>query len=187
MNREHTTELVGTMASRWWMLIVRGAVAIVFGMLALGTPTSSLLTLLFAWGAYSVLDGVLSVLLASQRSIAGRPWGWLLFEGTVSLGAGLLALLTPSMSALALLSLIALRTAFSGIAEIAEAVRLRHAIENEWLLAASGVLSFAFGVTMLLFRGAGAMAAAGVIGAYAVIFGGLLIALGMRVHHWRPA
>lgn len=187
MNREHTTELVGTMASRWWMLIVRGAVAIMFGVLAVGMPTSSLLTLLFAWGTYSVLDGVLSVLLASQRGITGRPWGWLLSEGTVSLGAGLIALLTPGMTALALLSLIALRTAFSGVAEIAEAVRLRHAIQNEWLLAASGVLSVAFGITMLLYRGAGALAAAGVIGAYAMVFGALLVALGMRVHHWRPA
>jgi len=187
MNSEHTTELVGAMASRWWMLVTRGAVAILFGILAAVMPASSLLTLALMWGAYSILDGVLCVLLASQRSINGLPWGWLLFEGTVSLGAGLLTLLSPSITALALLLLIALRTACSGCAEIAEAVRLRHAIRNEWLLATSGVLSVTFGVMMLVYRGVGALAVAHVIGGYAMVFGALLIALGMRVHHWRPA
>jgi uncharacterized membrane protein HdeD (DUF308 family) len=187
MNSEHTTEIVGAMASRWWMLVVRGAVAILFGILTVVMPKSSLLTLLFLWGAYSVLDGLLCVLLASQRSITGNPWGWLLFEGTVSLGAGLLTLMSPSMTALALLLLIALRTACSGFAEIAESIRLRHAIQDEWLLATCGALSVAFGVMMLVYRGAGALAVAEVIGGYAMIFGALLIALGMRVHHWRAA
>jgi uncharacterized membrane protein HdeD (DUF308 family) len=185
MNPDHTAELVGAMASRWWMLIARGAVAILFGVLAIVAPKTSLHTLLFLWGTYAVCDGVLSVLLASQRSIAGRPWSWLLCEGTVSLGVGILTLLSPDMPALVLLFLIALRAAFGGVAEMAAAIRLRHAIRDEWLLATSGLLSLGFGVTLLLYPGAGALAAAWFIGAHAVIFGALLIRLGLRVHHWR--
>jgi uncharacterized membrane protein HdeD (DUF308 family) len=187
MNAALTTELVGGMASRSWMLVVRGAVAILFGVLTLAMPPSSLVTLLMLWGLYSIFDGVFCVLLASQRSIAGHTWGWFLFEGTVGLGAGFLALLTSNMSALAFLSLIAVRAAFIGIAEIAEAVRVRDAIRGEWLLAATGVLSVAFGITMLLYRGAGALAAASAIAVYATIFGALLIGLGMRIHHWHPS
>lgn len=187
MNSDHTTELVGAMAARWWMLIARGAIAIFFGILAMAIPKSSLLLLLFLWGAYAVFDGVLCVLLASQRSIAGRPWGWLLFEGTIGLGAGILTLMSPGMTALVLLALIALRAAFNGVAEIAEAIRLRHAIHDEWLLATSGVLSVGFGIVLWLYPGAGALAAAWFIGAHAMMFGGLLIGLGMRVHRWRAA
>lgn len=186
MNPALTTELVDGMAARWWMLIARGAVAILFGILVLATPASSMATLLLWWGSYAVLDGVLCVLLASQRSIDGHTWGWFLFEGTVSLGAGILALLTPGMTPLVFLSLIATRAAFNGIAEIAEAIRVREAIQGEWLLGACGVLSVAFGATMLLYRGAGALAAASMIALYAAIFGALLIGLGLRIHRWRP-
>jgi uncharacterized membrane protein HdeD (DUF308 family) len=105
-----------------------------------------------------------------------------MFEGTVSLGSGLVALLSAQVSPLVLLSWIALRAALSGIAEIAEAFRVRDAIHGEWLLATCGVLSAAFGITMLIYRGAGALAASGMISIYALICGGLLIALGMRLH-----
>lgn len=186
MNAALTTELVGGMASRWWMLVARGAVAIAFGILTLAMPPSSLAPLLLLWGSYSVFDGVLCVLLAAQQRIDGHTWGWFLFEGTVGLGAGILALLTPGMTPLLFLSLIATRAAFNGVAEIAEAVRVRDAIRGEWLLAACGVLSVAFGLTMLLYRGAGALAAASVVAVYATVFGALLIGLGMRVHHWHP-
>lgn len=182
MHRDLTTELVNTMASRWWMLIVRGAVAFAFGALTLASPSTTVQTLLVMWGTYAAFDGALCVLLASQRDIDGHPWGWLMFEGTVSLGTGLVALLSAQVSPLVLLSWIALRAALSGIAEIAEAFRVRDAIHGEWLLATCGVLSAAFGITMLLYRGAGAVAAAGMIAAYAILCGALLIALGMRLH-----
>lgn len=187
MNAALTTELVFGMASRWWMLVARGAVAILFGVLTLAMPMSNLMTLVTLWGAYCVFDGVLCVLLASQRSIAGHTWGWFLFEGTVGLATGLLALLAASMTPLSFLSLIATRAAFIGIAELAEAVRVRHAIRGEWLLAAAGVLSFAFGITMLLYRDASTQAAATALAIYAALFGALLLGLGMRIHHWRPS
>lgn len=179
-----TTELVSAMASRWWMLIARGAIAIMFGLLTLAAPNDNLLTLLLWWGTYATFDGLITILLAAQRGMNGRTWGWLFFEGTFSLGAGLLTLMTPGMTAFALLSWIAARAACSGVAEIAEAIRLRGAIRGEWLLATSGVLSAAFGITMLLFRSAGALAAAEMIGGYALIFGALLVAFGLRIHRW---
>jgi uncharacterized membrane protein HdeD (DUF308 family) len=182
MQRDLTTELVHTMASRWWMLIVRGAMAIAFGAVTLASASSSVQTVLVLWGAYAVFDGVLCVLLASQPDIDGHPWGWLMFEGTISLGTGLVALLSAEVTPLVLLSWIALRATSSGIAEIAESLRVRDAIHGEWLLATCGALSAAFGIAMLLYRSAGALAAAGMISAYAMLCGGLLVALGMRLH-----
>lgn len=182
MHRDLTTELVNTMASRWWMLIVRGAVATAFGGLTLASSSTNVQTLLVMWGTYAVFDGVLCVLLASQRDMDGHPWGWLMVEGTVSLGTGLVALLSAEVTPLVLLSWIALRATLSGVAEIAEAFRVRDAIHGEWLLATCGVSSAAFGITMLIYRGAGAVAAASMIGFYALVCGALLIALGMRLH-----
>jgi uncharacterized membrane protein HdeD (DUF308 family) len=175
---------VSALAKRWWVLVVRGLAAILFGCLAILTPGLSLLALVLMWGAYAVVDGVFHVMLAAQGARAGRRWGWLLFESIVSILAGVVTFAWPGITALMLVTVIACWAFLTGIAEIAAAVRLRHEIEGEWLLAASGVLSIVLGVLFLFFPAAGALAIAWVIGVYALLFGGLLVSLGVRIHRW---
>jgi uncharacterized membrane protein HdeD (DUF308 family) len=171
------------LASRWWMLVVRGVAALSFGVLALAWPGASLLALVLLWGAYAFVDGVAAIGLAARAGHAGRRWGWLLFEGLVSLGAAALTAVWPGITALALLTLIAVWAVLTGVAEIVAAFELRRVLRGEWLLAASGALSIVFGGLMLAFPGAGALAVISVIGAYAIVFGALLTALGLRIHH----
>jgi uncharacterized membrane protein HdeD (DUF308 family) len=170
------------LSARWWMPVVRGAAAILFGALAVIWPGISLLALVFLWGAYAVADGVFGLMLAAGAGAGGRRWGWPLVEGLLSIGAGLVAFIWPGMTALVLLVLIAIWAVLTGILEIVAAVELRRAIQGEWMLALSGVLSIAFGVLMLVFPGAGALAFVTIIGAYAVLFGALLVGLGLRLH-----
>jgi uncharacterized membrane protein HdeD (DUF308 family) len=99
----------------------------------------------------------------------------------VSIAAAVVAVLYPGITALALVLLIAARAIVTGAFELAAAVRLRRSVKGEWLLAASGVLSIVFGVLILLFPGAGALGLLLWIGAWAVLLGGLLIALGLRL------
>jgi uncharacterized membrane protein HdeD (DUF308 family) len=68
-----------------------------------------------------------------------------------------------------------------GALEIIAAVRLRKEIKGEWMLALGGVISIAFGVVLFLFPGPGALGLLIWIGAYAIVVGGLLIALGIRL------
>ncbi|HXX67136.1 MAG TPA: HdeD family acid-resistance protein [Polyangiaceae bacterium] len=173
---------LNALAARWWMLVVRGIAAILFGVLAILWPGISLLALVLLWGAYALADGVFGVMLAAGAGAEGRRWGWLLFEGFLSVAAGVVTFIWPGMTAFALLVLIALWAVFTGIAEIVAAVELRRVIRGEWLLALSGVLSIAFGVLMLLFPRAGALAVVTVIALYAMVFGALLTALGVRLH-----
>jgi uncharacterized membrane protein HdeD (DUF308 family) len=187
MNTEYAIPNVNALAARWWVPVVRGVAAILFGILALTIPKLGLLTLIILWGTYALVDGVLNVMQAAWRGRAGRTWGWLLFEGIVSVAAGVAAFVWPDITALALLSLIAVWAMVTGIAEIAAAIVLRRQISGEWLLVTSGVLSFAFGALVLLFPGAGALALVWWIGAYAIAFGALLIGLGVRLNRWRRA
>jgi uncharacterized membrane protein HdeD (DUF308 family) len=178
---------VTALAARWWVPVLRGLAAILLGVLAIVLPGPSLLALLLVWGAYAVADGILSLVLSLRGARAGRRWGWLLFEGIVSLAAGLLTFVWPGMTALALLILIAARALVAGVAAIAAAIRLRRQINGEWLLAASGLLSIALGVILIAAPGAGALAIVWTIGCYALVFGALLIAFGLRLQRWDRA
>lgn len=168
----------------WWMLIIRGVAAILFGALTIAVPAIGLHVLIILWGTYAMVDGVFALMHAVRRSRAGLPWGWWLLEGIVGIGAGVLTFMWPAITALVLLSVIAVWAVLTGIAEIAASVLLRRQIRGEWLLAISGVLSIVFGILLLGYPGPGVLALVWLIGAYAILFGVFLISLGWRLKRW---
>lgn len=172
------------LSARWWIFAVRGIVAVLFGVAAIVWPAITVLALTLLWGAYALTDGVLELTLAARAGRAGKRWGWLLLSGLVSIGAAVIAALWPAITALALLMLIAVWAVFTGVAQIVAAIELRRVIRGEWLLALSGVLSVAFGVLMMIFPGAGALAVVSIIAAYAIVFGVFMTGLGIRMHRW---
>lgn len=173
---------LSALAARWWVPLVRGIAAILFGVIAIVWPSISTLALVLLWGAFAFADGVFGLMLAANAGTEGRRWGWLFFEGLLSIGAGAIAFIWPGMTAFALLLVIAFRSVFAGIAQIVAAIELRRVIPGEWLLVLSGVLSLAFGVLMTIFPLAGILAVVTIIGVYAIAFGWVLVSLGLRLH-----
>jgi uncharacterized membrane protein HdeD (DUF308 family) len=171
---------VDSLSRNWWAVSLRGLAGILFGIITLLAPGISLAALVLLFGAYAFADGVLTIITAIRRRGADR-WWLLLLNGLVGIAAGILTLLWPGITALALLYVIAAWALVTGVLEIAAAIRLRKAITGEWLLALSGVLSIALGVMLVLWPGAGALAIVIWIGAYALVFGVLLLALGLRL------
>jgi uncharacterized membrane protein HdeD (DUF308 family) len=169
------------LVNRWWTLLVRGVSAVLFGLLTFVAPGPSLFALVLLFGLYALVDGAFGLADALQRRQAGRPWGSLVVVGLASIVAGVLALLWPGITALALLYLIAAWAAVTGVGQIAAAIRLRKQIRGEWLLALSGAISVALGVLLFLFPAAGALATVIWIGAFVLVHGALLIALSLRV------
>jgi uncharacterized membrane protein HdeD (DUF308 family) len=170
--------------STWWALTLRGVAAIIFGLIALIAPPSGVAALVLLFGIYALADGVLAVVAAVRAAKGGRPWGSLAIEGLVSLITGCLALLWPGITALAMVILIAWWSVITGIASIISAIRLRKEIEREWLLGLSGILSIALGVLLFLAPAAGLVVLSMWIGAYALVFGALMVALGLRLRAW---
>lgn len=171
----------------WWVLVVRGAAAVLFGVMTFVWPAITLAVLVLLWGAYALADGALAVWGAFKRG-AGQafPW-WLFIAGVAGVAAGVYTFLNPGLTALALLVLIGAFAVLRGIMQIAAAIRLRDEIEHEWLLGLSGVLCAVFGVLVLVAPGAGALAIALWIGALAAAVGVMEIAAGIRLRGARPA
>jgi uncharacterized membrane protein HdeD (DUF308 family) len=176
---------LNTLASRWWAVGLRGLAAVVFGIVALARPGAGLLALVFVWAAYAIADGVFNLIAAAH---SGRgSWGWFLFEGVIGVIAGIVALAWPAMTALVLVILIAIWAVVTGVAEIAAAIALRRVLDREWLLVVSGVLSIVLGVLLFAYPGAGALTLVVLIGAYALAFGVLLLALAFKLErHAHP-
>lgn len=174
--------MIDMLVGNWRSLAIRGAAAVLFGLLALiwSGPTVWALVLLF--GAYVLVDGVTILAAALSHSPeAGGRRGWHIFEGIVSIGVGILTFIWPDVTALALLWIIAAWALLTGVLEILAAVRLRAVLEREWILAGIGGLSILFAIVLAVDPGAGALGITWAIGWYALLSGSLYLALAWRV------
>lgn len=172
------------LSRNWWVLLLRGLAGVAFGIAALLAPSISLAALILLFGAYALADGVLAIGTAWSRRRSGHAWWVFVIEGLVGIAAGVFTFMWPGVTALALVFLISIWALVTGVIRIATAVRLRRVIAHEWLLATSGLLSLAFGVLLLLAPRAGALALVLWLGAFALVFGVLLIALSFRLRAW---
>jgi uncharacterized membrane protein HdeD (DUF308 family) len=168
------------LAKNWWLLLLRGIAAILFGVLALGWPGLTLLTLILLYGAYALIDGVIAIIAAIVGNAPAGRW-WLAIVGVVGIAVGALTVMLPGMTALILLFTIAGWAVAIGVFQIIGAIRLRKEIDNEWLLILSGAVSVLFGLGIVANPGGGALAIVWVIGIYAIIAGVLYIGLAFRL------
>jgi uncharacterized membrane protein HdeD (DUF308 family) len=174
--------MLDTLASRWWLLAVRGGLAILFGLLALIWPGVTIAALVFLFGAYAIVDGVFEIVHAfSGRALSGFDRFWLVIVGAAGILAGLLAFIWPGITALVLLYVIAFWAIFIGVMQIVAAVRLRREIDNEWWLILGGAAAVLFGLIAIFRPGAGALSLVWLIGIYAIVFGLALLALAFRL------
>jgi uncharacterized membrane protein HdeD (DUF308 family) len=170
----------------WWTLAVRGGLAVLFGLAALLWPGITLRVLVWLYGFYAVVDGLLALaaLIVGGRLTSGRR-GWLILEGVVGIAAGVFAFLWPTITALVLLYLIAAWMVLTGLLEVAAAIVLRRELRGEWLLALAGILSVVFGIFLFVRPGEGAIAVVGAIGLFAIMLGFVLVFLGVRLRRLR--
>ena len=178
---ELALNLAAVLARNWWVLLLRGVVAILFGGLTFGWPGMSLAALVLLFGGFCLADG----LMAAWTALSNRKQqenGWLLLiGGLLGIGVGLLTLFRPAVTGLALLFYIAIWAVATGVVQVLTAIRLRQEIANEWMLVLAGLASVALGALLMARPGAGALAALWLIACYAIVVGILLVALAFRV------
>jgi len=173
--------MLQTLARNWWAIVLRGVFAVLFGIGTFVWPGITLAALILLLGAYLVVDGVLAVLWALAKRNQGA-FSWEVFlVGLASLVAGIVTLMWPGVTALALLWVLAVWAIVRGIFEILAAFHLRRELSNEWLLILNGVLTVLFGLVLIFAPVAGVLAALWMIGSFAIVAGIVMIVLGFRL------
>ena len=165
----------------WWVLLLRGAAAIIFGVLTWMQPAASAAALVLVFGAYVFVDGLLGIYTAIKSRQQSRHWWVVLLWGLTGVVVGVLTVINPAITALVLTIYIGVWALMTGVLQIVAALRLRKEIQGEWVLVLGGLLSVLFGIFVLMQPGAGMMAMLWVLATYAVIFGVLMVILAFKI------
>ena len=174
-----------TLLRAWWLLALRGVVAMLFGGLAIAWPAITLFSLAVLFAAFALACGAIWIFGAVSHRKDDQRWWLLLLFGLTSVAAGAVAALYPGLTTIVLVLVMGANALVTGILDIVVAIRVRKFIRGELLLVLSGLVSIVFGVFVLLFpAGAGALALALLIGVYALVTGAMLLALAIQVRSW---
>jgi uncharacterized membrane protein HdeD (DUF308 family) len=169
------------LARHWWVLALRGLAGVIFGVLTFLWPGITLFVLVVLFGAYALVNGIFSFMLAAKAPKGYPNFGSLILAGIFGVLAGLITFFWPGITAFSLLIVIAAWAIVNGIMEIYYAIKLRKEIKGEWLLALAGILSVIFGALLLLNPFVGALVLVLWIGSFAVVFGILLMILALKM------
>jgi len=127
--------MVTRLTRKWWLLALRGMIAVLFGWAALVWPGATLTALVLLFGAYALADGLLALIVSLlDRREFDRGWV-LLLKGLAGIATGVLTFLWPSVTAQALLYLIVAWAILTGAFTVVAAVDLRNMVEGERQLA----------------------------------------------------
>jgi uncharacterized membrane protein HdeD (DUF308 family) len=168
--------MIRTLAQHWWVLLLRGLVAIAFGLLAFARPGITIAALVLLWGAYALVDGIFEVVAGIRAK-----YGSLILLGVLGIAAGLVTFFWPGITAITLLYIIAFWAIVAGVMQISAAIRLRREVQGEWLWILSGLCTVILGVLLIARPGAGALAVMTLIAAFAIAWGFLLVILAFRL------
>jgi len=171
------------LASTWDMFLVRGILAILFGVATLLMPGITLVVLVVLFGAYALVDGVVLSIVAIKNHKNDSNWWLMLLTGLVSIAAGVVTFAWPGITTVTLFYVIVAYAIATGISEVIYAIRFRKEIEGEWLLVLDGILSVGFGILLIAQPIPGALAVLWMIGVYAIAYGAMLVVLAFRLRN----
>jgi len=177
--------IIETLKRHWWVPVIRGIAAIVFGIIAFAYPRLALATLVLLFGAWVLVDGIFRIVGAVVGHVSDPDWGWHLVIGILGIIVGFLTFHSPGITLLALVIYIAAWVLMVGVAEIAFAIKLRREMKGEWFLILMGLISVVFAVLLLWNPVVGAAALIWLIAWYAVVFGVLAVIFGFRLRSRR--
>ncbi len=182
--------MLEAVAKHWWILLLRGILAVILGVVAILVPGLTAVALALLFGAYAFVDGIFAIVAATRMSHTNNRWGWLLAEGILGLLFGIAALLFPEITIrftlLFVVYLVAAWAIITGVTAISTAWRVRKMISGEWLWILIGVLSVVFGILVIFEPAAGIFAVVYTFAFYAILTGVTFIGLSLRLRSAAP-
>jgi len=169
------------LADSWWAVGLRGLLGVAFGLICLLVPSAAILALILLFSAYMLVDGALAIASGIKAARNGERWGLLILEGVVDLAAGVIAFVWPAITTVAFVILIAVWAVISGALMLTAALTLK-IDHGRWWLALGGIASVIFGIVLLIAPVVGAVVLTWWLGAYAIVFGVMLLVLAFQLH-----
>ena len=177
-----TTPLASLAKGVWWLLLLRGILAVLFGIVALLAPAAALTAVAIVYGAYALVDGIAAIVHSLQLRSTTPRWGWLLGSGVLTALAGLAALILPAFAGffggLFVLWTIVFWTIMTGIMGIRSAAGAPAGRARAFGIG-SGVVSLVFGVilaiSLFLSPDATVLGLIWTVGIFAIVFGVMLV------------
>jgi uncharacterized membrane protein HdeD (DUF308 family) len=173
--------MLHVLARNWWAVLLRGIAAVIFGLVAFLWPGITGIALVLLFGAYAFVDGIFALVSAIRAAESHERWVAFAIEGILGLVFAAITLFDLRLAAFALYVTIAAWAVLTGILELVASVQLRKVIPNDWLLVLGGVASIVFGILMIVYPLLGALTVIWLIGAYAILFGVILIGFSLRL------
>ena len=171
--------MLNALTTNWWAWLIRGILAIIFGVIAFTQPTTTALALVYVFGIYAIAEGILNIWAALSGKADSRFW--YIIWGLISIIAGIIAFANPILTGLTLVIVIGAWAIVTGIFEIIAGIKLRDEIEGEFWLILGGILSVIFGILIWRNVAVGALTIVWLIGIYAILLGITLVALSFKV------
>jgi len=172
------------LAQNWWALALRGAFAILFALVAFFIPGATILSLVLFFSAYMLVDGIFGIVAALRAATHHQRWGLLILEGAVNIAVGVIAFAWPGLTVLFFVTLLAVWSLITGVLLVVAAFRLHPAYGRGWLIV-GGLVSVLFGIALLVAPMVGAVVLTWWLGAYALVFGIVLLILAFRLRRRR--
>jgi uncharacterized membrane protein HdeD (DUF308 family) len=183
--------MLAQLTHNWWLIALRGALAIIFAVLAFLSPTIAGFVLVTFFGAYAFIDGIFILVAGITHARSNSRWWLMVLEGLLGIAVGVIVFYSPAVSAFALglfiTYWIGAWAVITGVLELVSAARVRQHMKNEIWLVLSGIVSVVLGLFLLFMNplAAAAFALYLLIG-YTFLFGIFQLALGFRLHGLKP-
>jgi uncharacterized membrane protein HdeD (DUF308 family) len=179
-------QMSDVLARNWWAIALRGVVAILFGLVTFAWPGATMLSLVFVFAVYALLDGILDIVAAVRSARQHERWGLLVLEGIVDILAAAIAIAWPGLTILIFVLVIAAWALVTGVLMMIAAFRLNPE-HGRWWLVLGGLVSILYGVLLVIAPMIGAVVLTWWLGAYALVFGVSLLILAYRLRHMHEA
>jgi len=168
----------------WWATVLRGLIALVFGIIILAWPAATILVLIVVFGVFALVDGLFNLVFGIMAASKKEKWGLLLASGILGILIGVIVLARPGVALVALYYLLAIWLIASGVVEIAAAFELDAPTAAKALLGVFGLISIVIGVLLVVYPISGIETVVLLIGIYAIAVGILRIILGFLIRSW---
>jgi uncharacterized membrane protein HdeD (DUF308 family) len=165
--RSWSRELVRSISSGWWVLLVSGIVSIVAGGIILLVDWS-LGDLAAFLGALFIVRGVLNML---SLPLDGSVRGWAVALGLLEVGVGIAVVVWPDPTLLVIAAFIGWWVLFSGIMTITGSISARRLLPYWGVFLGLGILEAVLGVWLLYRPGITLLATVLAIGLWSIFYG----------------